>query len=444
MNEDLMTEPGIPVRRYREIFMAGWYWIVAGAMSGVVGAFAFMQTLTFQATATTVVNIEVISTNPFGLDRAASNFLDISTEVALAKSWQTAVLASERLNGELEPSQIREGTEVTAEATGTILRIAFTDPNQARAEEVADGVAAAYLDIRRSNAQVRATESAAAIDERLAQLSEELAVALEVLANTEAGTTEAAAADTDRQLITQEIESLVSERARLYHVAGTAGQIITPAGSNEVYFSPSRVVILAGGLMLGGVIGVALVFGADRWRRRITSAEELTSLTGIPVWRAEPHAPDEWRAAREMVRLASEGIARLGVVYPSDSDAAQAFVQTFSEAVESTVIDIPAAQGMGDVLAGVHDVDAVVLFLRKGAHRRTTVQLISVLEGINRPAIGAVFISRPWPNSTDEPPGGDMSVPLPKMQDRREGRRRLSELAVSRHSHGLITGWAKH
>ena len=387
------TRP-VLVRRYGEILRAGWLWIVITCLLSLTSALVFLQLGPRHVTATSIVNIEVISTNPFNLDRAASSFLDIATEIQLAKSWRTATLASENLGEGWEPTEIRERTEVTTEPTSTILRISFTSDNADRARHGADGVAAAYLDLRHKDAQTRADTSAEAIDMRLDSLSSELVGVLSSLADAESGSPETAAAETDRQLITQEIESLVSERARLYHVTQSAGQIIAPAIANGVSYTPNRVIILAGSLLVGMFVGGILAFVRERTRRRIKTAEELISLANVTVWRPDANLSRPWSATLELFYFAVEPFEAVSLVYPSKDIDLHDLAREF--AVESADIEtrlVPSNEGLSDVLFGVRNTEAVVLFLRDGASRQNTLQLITVLSNIGRPVIGVVF----WP-----------------------------------------------
>ncbi|MCC2314580.1 hypothetical protein [Cellulomonas xiejunii] len=272
---------------YTRVLRRRALWVVSGALVGLLVAAGYLALAPRTATALSVLNIEVVTTQPFGLDRAASGLLDAGTEQQLASSYLVAKRASEMLDGRLHPRDVRAASEVQVAADGTVMRIAFTDADARLAAQGADAIADAYLEYRAEQAQGRVDAAAASIDERLTSLHAALAEALAALASAPAGSAEAANAEADRQVTRAEIDSLVQERTGLRAVGPDVGQIISPAVDGTVEYAPSRTIALAAGLLAGLLLGVVLAFTRDGQDRRVRGVDDLAGVTSAPLWQLD-------------------------------------------------------------------------------------------------------------------------------------------------------------
>lgn len=313
----------IGLDHYLFVLRRQWRLIAATVALGAVIAVGYLVIVPTEYTATTSVNLNVISTDPFNPTRPASGMLDNATEVGIAQSAVVATLAAEALPG-LSPSEIRSSSEVTLTSETTIATITFTSTDPVEAEEGADAVASAYLAFRGTQATVRIESAVANLTSSIDELNQRLLAVNTTIANSPEGSAESSQATSERSQIQLELQDLLSQRNQLRGVDTTGGSVLSDAASNELQTAPSRVVVLGSGIAGGILVGVLLAFAVNPLDRRLRNAREmaraagapilakLTSLTGGPSLVADA---DALRVARE--RVFSEirsGTARLLVM----------------------------------------------------------------------------------------------------------------------------------
>ena len=84
---------------YMFVLRRQWRVVVAGAVLGAIAAVGYLVLAPQTVTATTTINLNVITTEPFSAQRAASGLLDDATETAIARSHVVASRASDLLDG---------------------------------------------------------------------------------------------------------------------------------------------------------------------------------------------------------------------------------------------------------------------------------------------------------------------------------------------------------
>ncbi|MCU1420084.1 MAG: hypothetical protein JWR57_1253 [Mycetocola sp.] len=299
------------IEQYSFVLRRQWRVIAAAAAIGLACAIAFLLVVPETTTATTELNISVISTEPFNADRSASGLLDDATEAQIASSYVVASKAAESLGGKISANDIRERAQVATTAGTSVVRVSFTDENAEEAVRGADAVAAAYLDYRSEQATERIQATLDRLADRREELRAQLGTANAATASAPPGSVEAAQAESDRQQITLELEALLTQKNTLESVDTVGGVVLTPAGENPIYANPTRRTVLATGLLAGGVVGVLAAFVVNRRDRRLRSALEVSRLTGAPVLAvldenaakipADGDDADQLRVARERI-----------------------------------------------------------------------------------------------------------------------------------------------
>lgn len=296
---------------YLFILRRQWRFIALVTIAGLAVAAAAILLIPRTVTATTEVNINVISTEPFNNQKSASGLLDDATEARIATSYVVASRASELLNGNVSSLNIRESSEVVTNSGTSILRVDFTAPDRSTAVAGANAVAAAYMEYRSDQADERINVIVSDINERLDGLQARLEEVNSRTPKAPASGVESKQAESDRLQISIELEHLLSQRNTLESVDTAGGAVLTPADKNPVETTPSKRVILATGLLAGIALGGLLVFLVDRRDFRVRSGVELERLMGTPVLAqlsasnnrvpASGSAADELRVARERV-----------------------------------------------------------------------------------------------------------------------------------------------
>ncbi|NYH00157.1 hypothetical protein FJ656_13905 [Schumannella luteola] len=267
---------------YLRAALRRWRLVVAVALAGLLLSGAGLLVLGSQETARTDLNLNVISTDPFNAQRSAAGLLDGPTEVQIARSYAVADAASKRLGG-VPPEELRDGLTAELVAQATVMRISYTASDETTARERADAIAAAYLDYRGDQAVERRRAVVDQVDARLDELRDSLTDVDARAAAAEPGSSAANQAQSDRQLITIEVDSLLSQRNSLQLIDASGGSVLSSASSNPIASAPNRPLVLASGLLAGLVIGLTAAVVANLLDRRVRSADDVERFTGAPV-----------------------------------------------------------------------------------------------------------------------------------------------------------------
>lgn len=282
MSQDDPT-PSLGIEQYLFVLRRQWRVVAGAAAVGLLAAATFLAIWPGTATATTELNISVISTEPFNTQKSSSGLLDDASEAQIARSFVVASQAAKSLGEGLSASEIRKGADVETTSGTSLVRVSFTADNEEQAVSGADAVAAAYIDYRSEHAKQRIQATLDNLNGRLEQLRTQLGTANSSIVNAALGSVEETQAESDRQQISLELESLLTQKNTLESVDTGGGVVLTPAGENEIETNPRRATTLATGLLAGGVVGILLAFPVNRMDRRLRSGPEVSRLTGAPV-----------------------------------------------------------------------------------------------------------------------------------------------------------------
>lgn len=272
----------IGLEHYLFVLRRQWRVILAALVVGVLAAVAYLAVVPREYTATTIVNLNVITTDPFNPQRPASGLLDDATEADIAQSQVVAQIAAEEMSGKT-PTEIRRGASVQLTAETTIARVSFTSTDPDEAVEGAEAVAAAYLQFRNQHAQERIGVTVANLTGRIDALNERLQGVNGVIAGNPDDSAAATQATTERQQILIELEDLVADRNSLQSVDTTGGTILTAADENDLATAPSVAIVVATGAALGLVVGIIFAFLINPLMSRLRSRREIIRATGRPV-----------------------------------------------------------------------------------------------------------------------------------------------------------------
>jgi len=275
--------PGLSLGQYASVLRGRWMLILITTVLGGLVAAGYLVLTPTMYTATAAVQINVISSDPFQSSQSASDLIDGSTEASIASSFAVASLAAEEFDANRTPNEIREYTEATPVADATVLQISYTSTTPENARDGADALTQAYLSYRESQASVRLSSMIEMIDDQLTGLRRELVDANAQAAVAEPDSSDANQAASDRDLITIEINSLITRKNVLESINTSGGVILTPARENPLETAPSAKTVAASGVLGGILLGVVLAFLVKGLDRRVTSNAEIERLAGAEV-----------------------------------------------------------------------------------------------------------------------------------------------------------------
>lgn len=314
------TSATVDIAEYAHVLVRQWRVILAAAVVGIFGAVGFLTLAPRQYTATTTVNLTVISTEPFAARSAPSSLLDDQEERAIAQSHVVAVRAAESMGGNLTASEIREASSVSTSSGAAVVSVGFTASSPQAATDGADAVASAYLSYRRDRADDRIAVLVDGLTARIDDIEDQVAELDDALSALESGDPAAARYGTERQQMLTELDGLLAERNGLQSVDTTAGFVLSSAADNAMETTPSGRLTLLTGLAGGVVLGVLAAFLRNPRDRRLRTGSEIARALGGPVL-AQISAADEQIPARgqeaDNLRVARERM--LADVGPGDT-----------------------------------------------------------------------------------------------------------------------------
>jgi capsular polysaccharide biosynthesis protein len=283
-NEDQAGAATLGFDHYVFVLKRQWRLLVAAAVLGGIAAGGYLLVAPQTVTATTTINLNVITTEPFSAQRAASGLLDDATEAAIARSHVVASRASDLLDGAVSASEIRSASTVTTSSGAAVVTVDYDAATASAAVEGADAVASAYLTFRSEQAQERISVMVTSLTERIDALNITLGDVNQQLAAADATSAAFAQATTQRQQILTELDGLLSQRNNLQSVDTTGGIVLSAAEDNELGYAPGRTTTLLTGLAAGLVLGIIAAFVWNPFDRRLRNAAETTRALGAPVF----------------------------------------------------------------------------------------------------------------------------------------------------------------
>ena len=296
-----------------------WKSVVAGIVLGGLLAVLYLIVLPGSHTATATVTITTPSSTLEPAARTSLSSTDMVTEKAIAKSAVTLQQALDSMPGtDLTLDDLKSALTVEGDTNGTIVSISWSGSTREKAVAVTDAITAAYIHQRTGLIEQRADELSAAITDRINALNAEAAGL-------------GSGGQARAEAIQTELTELAKQQDQLAAYHTTAARVLTGAADSPDDTTPPRKKVLAAGLAVGVVLGLAIGLVRERRERRVISALQLSDLTGLPVWGAEQDVDPvaRWDAPAQVSALAVGKEYELIVL----ADGADARALAFTEAI---------------------------------------------------------------------------------------------------------------
>lgn len=248
--------------------------VTALSIAAAAGAYVLFPQRYTASAQHTVEPIAILSTG------STFNTVNMQTESVVATSDSVLKRAASKLGGS-SVSDIREATTVTVPRSSQLLTISVTTDSGATSAKWANAIATSYGEQRTANAQAVREQIAADLTKsinRLRALYESQPVR-----------------SSERETTQLQIQALLDQQARLAATPLFAGLLVTVATDPGSPDRPSLAIFLAGGAVVGVLLGsvVALLF--TRLRRNPMDHAEGTQQ---PTGRSKvPPVPPTWTDA---------------------------------------------------------------------------------------------------------------------------------------------------
>ena len=229
-------------RRWRMI-------VVISAISvALAGALGFLWPDRYAAT--TIITVEPIAVIA---NAGSANTVNMETERVVAVSSAVLAPASEQL-GDVSVATLRDAVQVSVPKGSQVLEFTATLPDPEQAADAANAVAESYRAQRIANAERVTGEAADRVMDQLTSLETERRLQVE-----QGGSAASI------EVVQLQIEALQQSLAALTSLTFNPGSTVTEATPPRDSASPSIVVFLAAGLVLGLLVGMfATIVSARR------------------------------------------------------------------------------------------------------------------------------------------------------------------------------------
>jgi len=268
--------------RYARVLRRRWLVLLVCAVlgAGLGGAYAALRPST--ATAAATVNLNVISQDPFNLQREPSGLIDAQTEEQTARSSEVIARAAEKLGG-TTPAELRSGLRAEVYPDATVLRLTYTAGSVEEAVAGADRIAEEFLAYRGSLARQRVANAVAQLSRRRDLLRDDVLAATRDLADAPPGSRQANTAAQERDILNTEIEELLLRIGALSAIETTGGTVITTASDIGATTGRAPAVLVGGGLLAGLLLGLVLAFARDALDGRVRDEDDLVAVGAGPL-----------------------------------------------------------------------------------------------------------------------------------------------------------------
>jgi hypothetical protein len=240
-----------------------------------------------------VLLVSPLEGNPFNPLGRGDDLLNLESEALLVRSDAVAGTVIDRLDLATTPARLLEDVVVEVPANTQLLRITAVGTSAGRAHDLADAVAAAFLDYRAGRTLAARAEQETTLHEQLRARSLDRDRLLGELADLPLSSPLAT-------LLGQRVADLTTQvgvlRARLTELelgSTDPGQVVTPALADPPGLLARRPLVATAGALAGAALALALLLGVRRWWPRrgggallVGTAPRVPSAVRRPRWGA--------------------------------------------------------------------------------------------------------------------------------------------------------------
>ena len=246
---------------------------LVGVVLCLVAAYVMFQTATKQYEAKSAVKVAPVTAAG---DTDAAKDISTITESRIVTSTAVARQAAKILAFSGSSDSLLAHVAVNSPLNSQLIYITYTSTSPRRAADGANAFAAAYLAYRKSVGQSNLTDEAKLLTSRITALASQLRA---LPAN---------APSAQRTALQQQIGNLNSRLAAVSTTVVVPGQVVGVAQSPSAPSSPKQMLYIAGGLLLGLIVGIVGAVIRERRDDEVHGISDLERSLGVPVLATVP------------------------------------------------------------------------------------------------------------------------------------------------------------
>ena len=261
------------------------WWIIALLTAiGIAGALGLARTQSKVYDATTDVLVMPTSSASANVSGGrTTGTINLDTEAQIVTSADVASDAAKLLKVATSPDTLASHVSVDVPANTSVMAITYAASTPAMAQAGANAFANAYLANRQASAQADLTNQINAINATIRRQQAALTKVNDSLGTLKPDSAKYANAQSQRQTLTSQINSLTNKMSSVATTTVAAGKVITGASLPTKPTKPSIPMFLASGAMLGILLGIGLAILRQRADRRVRFAGDITRRAGLPL-----------------------------------------------------------------------------------------------------------------------------------------------------------------
>jgi capsular exopolysaccharide synthesis family protein len=304
------------LRDYLNVMRARMRLIIVSvvAVTVVVVGVSLLQKPAYEGVALVTVAQQDTGSTILGTPQVQSSYMPgrdvVQTQVEIIQSPRIASQVIANLGLHDTPAGLLTRVTVSADTGTTNISIQAIDPSAARAAEIANGFAEAYVTWSRDSQSASIKTAADDVERRLA-LAQKQIVSIEQTAS--ASDVDQTRLQSARALYTTLSDKLEELRIAQQLVTGN-GSVLSSASIEPAPVSPKPVRDTALGLAIGLLVGLSVAFVAEQLDTRIATADEASKIYGAPVLASIPTE-----------KVSTAELARLTLTERPDSPTAEAY-----------------------------------------------------------------------------------------------------------------------
>lgn len=272
---------GLSVSDYGSRIVRWWWLVLLGVVLGLVTSLLYARSNGPQYSSTSLVL--VTPTDALGSSQSGRNGINLDTEAQIVRSVGVATAAATLMRSNDSTGALLNSVSVSVPPNSQVLAITYEADTAKGAQGGSHAFAQAYLDQRAGGvaAQVRARN--ATLTGQVSDLSAQLRKVTGQIASLPSTSSDRAYAQAQQTILSSQIMALNASLAPLREATPTPGRIITDAPLPTSPSSPSRLIVVVGGLMLGLLLGLAAAALAGWSDRKVRKSVDVTSRSTLDV-----------------------------------------------------------------------------------------------------------------------------------------------------------------
>ncbi|NLU80462.1 lipopolysaccharide biosynthesis protein [Micromonospora sp. HNM0581] len=281
--------------------------VAAVALGGLLAALGYLLVAPAAVTANAVVAVRPVVTDAFTPSGAAADrAVNMNVESGIATGTEVVAKLAETFGS--DQRTVRDALEVEVPAGGQILRFVYRSADAEQAVAGANLAAQSYLDVRRAMYEKQREEMLNSYDESIEKVvGQRTAVQRRIDDAQDSASSDAAVAELAG--INNQLTQLGSARTEIAAVDVNPGWVTRSAEPALATTAGSSLMLLAGGLLGGAVIGLVLAFLWESMDRRVRSVADARDSSGLPLLGTVRRAGLRGRAFDADVRYVAMAVA---------------------------------------------------------------------------------------------------------------------------------------